>query len=436
MSVRVVSPGLYTYGALLIGGIIRDGGYPVEISRQLVAEPGETVFLSLYSTSHLLDPAVRSFVSRHRENGGLCYIGGPVSSAPEMVLGELRPDAVVVGEGENAVLPLLEAGTSPDVPGIAYSDGHRVIATPPSPPPTLERPPLLVPDDIGSQDVRGANIYIETHRGCIGTCTFCQVPRFFGHAIRSRSMEDVVREVEALKKKGVRRISISGGTGSLYRSRDGTMDPGAFAELLRSIAGVMGPRNVSAPDLRADCLSPEVLEAIRDFTIGWVFFGVESGSDRMLRVMGKGMTASILEEGIRMCREYGLQVAGSFIVGHPMEEAEDYQATRDFVAKQCLDDLFVSIAEPIPGTPLARQTMAVDEARNPTFWPDEGEYRALGLTVSEGRCFDLYLHGDLFKPKFRVVTDQVYDAYLAEARRQGWEIRAVTGLLRQYESCV
>jgi hypothetical protein len=56
--------------------------------------------------------------------------------------------------------------------------------------------------------------------------------------------------------------------------------------------------------------------------------------------------------------------------------------------------------------------------------------------VSEGRCFDLLLHGDLFKPKFRVVTDQIYDAYLAEARRQGREIRAVTGLLRRYESCV
>jgi B12-binding domain/radical SAM domain protein len=436
MSVRVISPGLYTYGALLIGGIIRGGGYPVKISRQLAAEPGETVFLSLFSTGHLLDPAVRAFVRRHREDGGRCYIGGPVSSAPEMVLGELGPDAVVVGEGEHAVLPLLENGTSPDVPGIAYSDGPRVVATPPSPPPTLERPPLLIPDDIGSQDVRGANIYIETHRGCIGTCTFCQVPRFFGHAIRSRSIEDVVREVEALKKKGVGRISISGGTGSLYRSRDGTMDPDAFAELLQSIAGVMGPRNVSAPDIRADCLSPEVLEAIRDFTIGWIFFGVESGSDRMLRVMGKGMTASILEEGIRTCREYGLQVAGSFIVGHPMEGAEDYQATRDFVAEQCLDDLFVSIAEPIPGTPLARQTLAVDEALNPTYRPDEGEYRALGLTVSEGRCFDLLLHGDLFKPKFRVVTDQIYDAYLAEARRQGREIRAVTGLLRRYESCV
>lgn len=436
MSVRVISPGLYTYGAQLIGGIIRDGGYPVQISRELVAEPGETVFLSLYSTSHLLDPAVRSFVARHREGGGLCYVGGPVSSAPAMVLGELRPDAVVVGEGEAALLPLLEAGASPGVPGIAYFDGSEIVATPPSPPPSLERPPLLIPDDIGSQDIRGANIYIETHRGCIGTCTFCQVPRFFGHAIRSRSLEDVVEEVRALKGKGVRRISISGGTGSLYRSRDGTMDPGAFAELLRSIAGVMGPRNVSAPDLRADCLSPDVLEAIRDHTIGWIFFGVESGSDRMLRIMGKGMTAAVLAEGIRMCREYGLQVAGSFIVGHPMEEEEDYQATREFVAEQCLDDLFVSIAEPIPGTPLARQTLAVERELNPTYRPDEGEYRPLGLTVSEGRCFDLHLHGDLFKPKFRVITDQVYGAYLEEARRQGREIRAVTDLLRRYDSCV
>lgn len=436
MSVRVVSPGLYTYGALLIGGIIRDGGYPVEISQHLAAGPKETVFLSLFSTGHLLDPAIRSFVRSHRERGGLCYIGGPVSSAPGMVLGELSPDAVVVGEGEAALLPLLEKGASPDVPGIAYTDGSRIVSTPPSPPLTLDRPPLLIPDDIGTQDVRGANIYIETHRGCIGTCTFCQVPRFFGHAIRSRSIEDVVQEVQALQKKGVRRISISGGTGSLYRSRGAVMDPGAFANLLRAIAEVMGPRNVSAPDLRADYLSDEVLEAVRDFTIGWVFFGAESGSDRMLRLMGKGMTVAVLEEGVRMCREFGLKVAGSFIVGHPMEQDDDYAATRDFVANQGLDDLFVSIAEPIPGTSMARQTLAVENELNPTYRPDEGEYRPLGLTVSEGRCFDLILHGNLFKPTSRVITDQVYEAYLAEARRQGREIRAVSDLLRRYDSCI
>lgn len=433
MSVRVISPGLYTYGAMLIGGIIRAGGHAVEIHRELAAEPGETVFLSLYSTGHLLDPAIRSFVRDHREGGGRCYVGGPVSSAPAMVLGELRPDAVVVGEGEAAVLPLLERGPSPGVPGIAYEDGTTMVSTSPSPPATLERPPLLVPPGIETQDVRGANVYIETHRGCIGACTFCQVPRFFGHAIRSRDLEDVVREVTGLKERGVRRISISGGTGSLYRSRNGEMDPDAFVELLSAIAGVMGPKNLSAPDIRADCITPEILEAIREYTIGWVFFGIESGSDRMLRIMGKGMTADVQRDGIAACREHGLAVAGSFIVGHPMEEDGDFQATREFVAEQRLDDVFVSIAEPIPGTPLARQVMVVEREENPTFRPDTGEYRPLGLTVSEARCFDLLLHADLFKPRFRVVTDSVYAAYLAEARRQGQEIRAVTDLLSRYE---
>ena len=432
MSVRVISPGIYTYGAMLIGGIIRDAGYPVTISRRLDARPGETVFLSLFSTSHLLDPEVRSFVAHLRESGGICHVGGPVSSAPEMVIGELHPDSVVVGEGELALLPLLQDGPSPDVPGVAYDDGEQIVRTPLSPPPSLDRPPLLVPDDIAEQDIRGANIYIETHRGCIGTCTFCQVPRFFGHEIRSRSLEDVLREVRALKEKGVTRISISGGTGSLYRSHDGTMDPDAYTELLRSIAGVMGPKNLSAPDIRADCLSPEVLDAIRRYTIGWVFFGIESGSDRVLRLMGKGITVRVMEEGVQACREAGLKVAGSFIVGHPMEEEEDYRATKEFIASQGLDDVFVSIAEPIPGTPLARQVLDAGEEWNPTFVSDAGEYRPFGLTVSESRCFDLLLHADLFKPQLKAAVTTTFDAYLAEARGQGETIRAVTRLLARY----
>ena len=253
------------------------------------------------------------FIADAQKSGKRCYAGGPVSAAPEMVLGELSPDAVVVGEGEEVVLPLLLNGPE-GLPGTAYRKNGETVRIPRDPPKTITRPLPLIPDDIGRQDIRGANVYIETHRGCLGACSFCQVPRFFGRFIRSMELSEILEEVRAFREKGARRISVSGGTGSLYQYRDGKMDPDAFINLLSGLAEIMGPRNVSAPDIRVDCISDEILSAIKRYTIGWVFFGIESGSDRILGQMGKGVTTKQVAGAIASCRQHGLAVAGSFIV--------------------------------------------------------------------------------------------------------------------------
>ena len=432
MDITILSPGIYTYGAMLIGGVLRDAGHRVTLTRTPIPPAGSLLLASLFSTQHLLDPTIRDLVRTHREQGGRVYVGGPVSAAPEMVLGELAPDAVVVGEGEETVVRLVEEGVSDTLPGIAYLDGDRPVVTSPAPPASIDRPLPLVPDDIGSQSIRGANAYIETHRGCIGGCTFCQVPRFFGRAIRSRPLERIIEEVKAFTAHGATRLSVSGGTGSLYGSRDGAMDPEAFISLLRGMAEVMGPKNVSSPDIRVDCITDEILDAIRQYTIGWVFFGIESGSDRVLRLMGKGATVRQVEEAVERCREHDLRVAGSFIVGYPGETERDYEATKDLIVALSLDDVFVSSAEPIPATPLADLVVRTPRDKNPAFVPHTGEYRPLGLTESEARCFDLMMHADMFRPQLRLVTDEVYNVYLAEAKKQGRDIRAATELILRY----
>ncbi len=371
MEITILSPGIYTYGAMLIGGVLRDAGHRVTLTRTPEVPMGSILLMQ-----HLLDPAIRDVIRAHRERGGRVYVGGPVSAAPEMVLGEIAPDAVVVGEGEETVVRLVEEGVSPDLPGIAFLDDGRTVVTPPAPPAPIERPLPLIPDDIGSQSIRGASAYIETHRGCIGGCTFCQVPRFFGRRVRSRSIESIIEEVKAFAAHGAKRLSISGGTGSLYGSSSGEMNPDAFIDLLRGMAEVMGPKNISAPDIRVDCITDEILDAIKRYTIGWVFF--------------------------------------------------------DLIATLLLDDTFVSAAEPIPGTPLADLVVKTPRHKNPTFMPHKSDYRALGLTESEARCLDLMIHADLFRKRIRIVNDEIFDAYLAEVRKQGKEIRAATDLILRY----
>ena len=55
-------------------------------------------------------------------------------------------------------------------------------------------------------------MYLETHRGCPGNCGFCGVPCFFGRKVRSRPLEDILKEVKHFLRNGAQRIAISGGT--------------------------------------------------------------------------------------------------------------------------------------------------------------------------------------------------------------------------------
>jgi B12-binding domain/radical SAM domain protein len=432
MQVRVISPGIYTYGAMVIGGVIREGGHSVSIHRELTTAPCDVVFLSLFSTQHILNEKIKFYIASIRSAGTRCYIGGPVSADPKIVLEELLPDAVVIGEGEPVVLNLLSRGTPEGVSGTAYTKDGAMIIVPPKVPVSIERPLPLIPGDIGLQNIRGANVYIETHRGCLGSCSFCQVPRFFGRTIRSREIDDIRREVKSFKASGVHRISVSGGTGSLYQYRNGKLDSNAFIEMLHALAEEMGARNVSAPDIRADCINDEILEAIKQYTIGWVFFGIESGSDRILRQMGKGISSKQMIEAIEACREHDLKVAGSFIVGYPTEEEEDYNATKHFITEHVLDDIFISIAEPIPSTPLASLALKTPKEKNPVYTPHNGEYRPLGLTKAEAWHFDLSIHAATSRSRPFLVSGSLYDSYLEETKKQGREIRAVMDLLIRY----
>lgn len=435
MQVKVISPDSVTYGAMVIGGVLREQGHDVSISRSIEETAADGILvLSLYSTQHLLDERIRNLIASHRKKGGRCYVGGPVSAHPAMVLGELRPDAVVVGEGEETTPRLILKGPSPDIPGIAYMGEEGMVYTGPSLPVSMSRPLPLIPSDIKDQHVRGANVYIETHRGCIGGCGFCQVPRYFGQEIRSRSIEDILIEVQAFRDAGAERISISGGTGSLYASEHGRMNVPAFVDLLKGIAGIMGPKNLSSPDIRVDCITDEVLDAIRDYTIGWVFFGIESGSEGLLRRMRKGATVDQVREAVKRCRGHGLKVAGSFIVGYPGESADDYQKTKDLIKELMLDDVFVSAAEPIPKTPLADLVLSTPQSENPVYMPHMGEYRALVLSEAEARAFDLMLHADLCKPRFVMTDDRTFNLYLGEVKKQGSDIRRATECLLRYSN--
>ncbi|WP_456416453.1 methyl-coenzyme M reductase glutamine C-methyltransferase [Methanocaldococcus sp.] len=434
MRITIYCPEVYTYGSMIVGRILKDKGHKVYLIRKMdktLLLKSDVVIFSLYSTLHILNKKIRETIEnlkKSKKNKIKIYIAGCVSAYPEIILNELNVDGVIVGEGEITTPKIIEG----DEEGLAYKNGDEIVVNYPKERPDLNHPIPLIPKDIGQQWIRGANVYIETHRGCLGNCTFCQVPKFFGKKIRSREVEDVVEEVKAFKKAGAKRIAISGGTGSLYAFKK-SVNKNKFFELLEKISEIVGRNNLSVPDMRVDYVDEDILEAIKNYTIGWVFYGIESGSDKVLRDMKKGINREKVLDAIKLAKDCNVKVGGSFIVAYPTETEKDYLLTKDLIVDAELDDVFVSIAEPIPTTELCDLVLSIPKEENLLYKPHEGEYKKLGLSEAEARCFDLLIHSEMWKSNPKPLTPQLYNIYLNEAKMQGKDIRDITELLFKYK---
>ena len=419
----VISPGIYAYGAAVIAGILErcpvGDDIDVTLSKSLNFDGKfDYIFLSLSSTLHLLELGdSMKELKRKCKDGGMIVVGGPVSQCPEFVFRYLDCDAVVIGEGEIPVEMMKSGYEIEEIDGIAYKETGGIVINPPKQLPDIEHRTLpKIPEDISEQDIRGANVYIETHRGCKFNCAFCQVSEFFGRGIRSRSIDNIVEEVVAFKKAGVKKIAISGGTSSLYYK---------FRDLLETVSSIIGKNNLSAPDIRVDTVNDETLSAIREYTMGWVFLGMESGSDRMLKRMRKGINVEEITAAREAAKQKGVKVAGSFIVGYPGESEEDYEATRELVEDLYLDDCFISIAEPIPGTELAEEVIKGKED-NPLFTKSK---KIRNMSIAEERALDLMLTSYVARGNPLILSDALYEKTLNEVKKQGEDIRKVTRMI-------
>jgi tRNA-2-methylthio-N6-dimethylallyladenosine synthase len=91
----------------------------------------------------------------------------------------------------------------------------------------------------------------------------------------------------------------------------------------------------------------------------------------------------------------------------------------------------VSLADPLPGTPLAEEVLSLPEEENPVFRREGGGGR-LGLTVAEARALDLMLAAACARSRPLPLTDGFYGRLVEEVRKQGEEIRANTRDLKRY----
>jgi tRNA-2-methylthio-N6-dimethylallyladenosine synthase len=197
-----------------------------------------------------------------------------------------------------------------------------------------------------------AQAYVRIMRGCDKFCTYCVVPLVRGAEL-SRSPDAIVEEVRRLAGAGVTQVTLLGQTVNSYRHAAPGGSVG-LADLLERIDAVEGLRRVRFVTNYPGDFDRAILQAMRDLptVCEHLHLPAQSGSDRVLRAMGRRYTRSQYDELIDAARETvpGLGIAGDFIVGFPGEGEEDHRASADLIRRSRYKNSFIFKYSPRPGT--------------------------------------------------------------------------------------
>ena len=193
-------------------------------------------------------------------------------------------------------------------------------------------------------DTRKPQTTLQTNRGCPAHCVYCLAPTVSGYRIRSRSAANIVDEIELCQERwGIRDF--------FFRADTFTWDKGWCLSVCDEIRR-RGLRISWVANSRVDTIDEERLDAMKAAGLWLLSFGVESGSDEILRRMRKGATAEQARRAVRLCRAAGIKAYTFFVVGTPWETRETFRQTIDFAAGLGSDYAEFSFAVPFPGTEL------------------------------------------------------------------------------------
>lgn len=283
------------------------------------------------------------------------------TTVPGLYLKSCGLDCVVLGEGEVTAAELANAlSTGADwreVPGLAWLDGSETLVQSPPREPISDLDSLpwpawdLFPAEkyVSSMDHRQKKVRhmeVLASRGCPFNCVYCY--RIYGRNVRRRSPGSIVAELKELVRRF--QIEYTGFPDDLF-----TSDREFVMETCRLIS-------TELPGLKWSCLGRvntvdrEMLLAMRDAGCDWISYGIESGCDRMLNEMKRGVTAQQCLDAIRLTESVGIHADGSFIIGMFEETRESVMDTVEFCRKADITApmLFVT---PYPGTAIFQEAV-------------------------------------------------------------------------------
>lgn len=196
--------------------------------------------------------------------------------------------------------------------------------------------------------------WVNIMYGCDKFCTYCIVPYTRGKE-RSRKSKDILREVECLKEKGYKEVTLLGQNVNAYGND--LEDDLNFAELLESVAKT-GMERIRFVTSHPWNFTDEMIDVISkyDNIMPYIHLPLQSGSDRILKLMGRRYTKDEYLALYKNIKEKvkNAAITTDIIVGFPNESDEDFEDTLNVVNECQFDGAFTFIYSPREGTPASR----------------------------------------------------------------------------------
>ena len=202
--------------------------------------------------------------------------------------------------------------------------------------------------------------FVSVMQGCDMHCSFCIVPTTRGKE-RSRPMAEIVEEVRSLVSRGVKEVTLLGQIVNMYGRREFSTVAGKtpFVQLLEELEKVGGLERLRFTSPHPRGMKSDLIGCYGrlEKLCEHLHLPVQSGSDRMLKLMGRGYTADQYRRIIEEVRERspGLGLTTDVIVGYPGETEEDYQATYKLLEEVEFDNAFIFRYSPREGTRAAKE---------------------------------------------------------------------------------
>jgi len=211
-------------------------------------------------------------------------------------------------------------------------------------------------DNLPAPRAEGATAYVSIMEGCSKFCTFCVVPYTRGEEV-SRPVAQVMAEVRSLARQGAKEINLLGQTVNAYAGESSDGEESDLASLIRLVAEVDGIERIRFTTSHPVEFNDALIAAYRDVPklANYLHLPVQSGSDRVLSLMGRRHTVLEYKQKLRKLREVRptINISSDFIVGFPGETEQDFMDTLNLIAAVGFDQSFSFIYSRRPGTPAA-----------------------------------------------------------------------------------
>jgi tRNA-2-methylthio-N6-dimethylallyladenosine synthase len=211
-------------------------------------------------------------------------------------------------------------------------------------------------DSLPEPRAEGPKAFVSIMEGCSKYCSFCVVPYTRGEEI-SRPLADVIAEIAALAKQGVREVNLLGQNVNAYRGVMADGDIADFALLLHYVAAVKGIDRIRFTTSHPLEFTDGLIEAFAELPqlVDHLHLPVQSGSDRILKLMKRGHVRANYIETIDKLRAVrpNISLSSDFIIGFPGETEQDFLDTMSLIETIGFDLSFSFIYSPRPGTPAA-----------------------------------------------------------------------------------